>query len=107
MRALALAIALVTAFGCTETYDYDPATAGEAEGGGHAPRTDEHSRTEGGDARATDGAPSLMDRDGARRFVLVRVERRWKVGVSDPLRERVHHVGDVIHAKNEVGPGVE
>lgn len=35
MRALVLVLLLV---GCTETYDYQPSTAGEAEGGGRDPR---------------------------------------------------------------------
>jgi len=37
MRAFLLA-AVLAFVGCTETYDYDPATAGEAEGGGREPR---------------------------------------------------------------------
>jgi len=36
MRAFLLVLAFV--LGCTETYDYQPATAGEAEGGGREPR---------------------------------------------------------------------
>jgi hypothetical protein len=38
MRALLLVIALASAGACTDTYDYEPATAGEAEGGGREPR---------------------------------------------------------------------
>lgn len=38
MRVLALLLSAVIAVGCTETFDYDPATAGEAEGGGREPR---------------------------------------------------------------------
>ena len=38
MRVLAFLVTAIIAVGCTETYDYDPATAGEAEGGGREPR---------------------------------------------------------------------
>jgi len=38
MRTLAFLVTAVLATGCTETYDYDPATAGDQEGGAREPR---------------------------------------------------------------------
>ena len=38
MRVLALLLSAVIAVGCTDTYDYAPAIAGETEGGGREPR---------------------------------------------------------------------
>jgi len=38
MRTLALVLAGVLAVGCTDTYDYQPATAGDPEGGSREPR---------------------------------------------------------------------
>lgn len=102
MRAFLVVLAFV--LGCTETYDYQPATAGEAEGGGRDPRGKNSSqfvRSVYADllGRSPESFDFVLQFDGVEQFRLPLDEEAQLVAVLDGI-------GDAQPMRNLVTNGL-